>query len=114
MKNVNTYVDQTYYELLGLGTAISNVGSGRVNNYEGDAWGGGIQYQYKGRLNVLANVNYLIEGEDLTISYTTPRDGGSVIRKSWQAGVTVQKESGKLLQSLGAQFYNRHIDGINT
>lgn len=112
MKNVNTYVDQTYYELLGLGTAIGQVGSGRVNNYEGDAWGGGVQYQYKGKLNFLANVNYLVEGEDLTITFTTPRKGGTVIRKSWQAGVEVQQESGKLLQSLGAQYYNRHIDGI--
>lgn len=112
MKNVNTYVDQTYYELLGLGTAVSNLGSGRTNNYEGDSWGGGIQYQYKGQLNFLAHVNYLVEGEDLTVSYTLPRDGGSVIRKSWQAGAAVQKESDKLLHSLGAQYYNRHIDGI--
>ncbi|MBV7533078.1 DUF6850 family outer membrane beta-barrel protein [Chitinophaga sp. sic0106] len=112
MKNVNTYVDQVYYELFGLGTAVSQLGSGRTNNYEGDSWGGGLQYQYKGNVTLLANLNYLVEAEDLIISFTTPRDGGSVLRKLWQAGIGLQKESDKLLHTLQAQYYNRHIDGI--
>lgn len=112
MKNVNTYVDQTYYELLGLGTAVNMVGSGRTNNYEGDSWGGGLQYRYTGKATLFLHLNYLVEAEDLTVSFTVPRDGASVLRKSWEAGATVQKESSSLLHSLGVRFYNRDIDGI--
>ncbi|GEP97642.1 DUF6850 family outer membrane beta-barrel protein [Chitinophaga cymbidii] len=112
MSNVNTYVDQTYYELLGLGTAVSMLGSGRTNNYEGDSWGGGLQYRYSGKATLFLHLNYLVEAEDLTISFTVPRDGASVLRKSWEAGATVQQESSRLLHTLGARYYNRHIDGI--
>lgn len=112
MRNVNIYVDQTYYELLGLGTAVRQIGSGRGNNYEGDSWGGGLQYRYTGKATLFLHLNYLIEAEDLTLSFTDPRDGASVLRKSWDAGVTVQKESASLMHSLGVRFYNRNMDGI--
>ena len=33
MSNVNSYVDQDYYILYGLGTAIKGIGSGVTSNY---------------------------------------------------------------------------------
>ncbi|WP_295119722.1 DUF6850 family outer membrane beta-barrel protein [uncultured Chitinophaga sp.] len=112
MSNVNTYVDQTYYELYGLGTAVSQVGSGRTNNYEGDAWGGALQYAYKGDISLLVDATYKVEAEDLQISFTVPRDGASVLRKSWKANVTLQKQTPRFLHSLGLQYYQRDMDGI--
>ena len=46
MSNVNSYVDQDYYILYGLGTAIKGIGSGVTSNYIGDRFGGALQYNF--------------------------------------------------------------------
>ncbi|UYQ94476.1 hypothetical protein MKQ68_05150 [Chitinophaga horti] len=112
MSNVNVYVDQTYYELYGLGTAVSLLGGGRTNNYEGDAWGGSLQYAYRGYIGVFVNAGYKIEAEDLHVSFTIPRDGATILRKSWNAGVTLTNETPGLLHTLALQYRQRDMDGI--
>lgn len=112
MSNVNTYIDQTYYELLGLGTAISRVGGGGTNNYEGDAIGGGIQYNYQGDVNVFLTADYNVEAEDLQYSFATPRDGASVLRKVWNTKLSLQKTAGRLSHFADFTYYSRDMDGI--
>ena len=46
MENENSDVDQTYYILYGLGTAVQGIGSGRTSNYYGNRIGGALQYQF--------------------------------------------------------------------
>ena len=72
MSNVTTYVDQTYYELLGLGTAIARLGAGTTSNYEGDALGAGFQYHYQGAVTLFLTADYKEEAEDLQYTFTTP------------------------------------------
>lgn len=112
MSNVNNYIDQNFYELLGLGTAISYVGKARTNNYLGDGAGGGLQYNYKGAVNIMASVNYALEAEDLIYSFTSPRDGGTVSRHIWNAGLSFQKEGKDYIQGLDLKLYNRNMNGI--
>ena len=111
-KNVNTYVDQTYYELLGLGTAITRIGGGTVSNYEGDALGGEFQYNYHGDVNVFLTADYNEEAEDLQFSFASPRDGASVLRKVWNTKLSLQKTAGKLSHFADFSYYSRTMDGI--
>ena len=39
-------LDQDYYILYGLGTAIKGIGSGVTSNYIGDRFGGALQYNF--------------------------------------------------------------------
>lgn len=112
MSNVSNYIDQAYYELLGLGTSVSYVGSGRTNNYIGNQIGAGLQYNYQGAIHIMARLNYAVEVEDLDISFTLPRNGATVIRHIWDAGLSFQKDGRKFTQGLEFSFYNRQMDGI--
>lgn len=112
MRNVNTYIDQTYYELMGLGTAISRVGSGRSNNYIGDALSAGIQFHSQGAIGLFVSAGYAREAEDLQTSFEAPNDAGTALRHIWNAAVSLNKETDKLSHVLDADFYKRDIDGI--
>ena len=110
--NVNLSVDQQFYELFGLGTAVNYLGSGRTNNYVGDALGGGFQYQYKGNLSLLLSAEYKVEAEDLQVSFTLPRDGASVLRHVWDTRLSLIKEGTEVSHFLDLNYYNRNMDGI--
>ncbi|WP_133575058.1 DUF6850 family outer membrane beta-barrel protein [Pedobacter metabolipauper] len=110
--NVNNSVDQQYYELLGLGTAVNYLGGGRSNNYIGDALGGGFQYQYAGNVNVLLSADYSVEAEDLQVSFEVPRDGASVLRHIWKAKLAFIKEGTQTSHFLDFNYCNRNMDGI--
>lgn len=112
MSNVNTYIDQPYYELLGLGTAVGYLGSGRTNNYKGDAVGAELQYHYEGDIAIFFNAAYKAEAEDLQISFTVPRDGGSVLRHVWNSRLAFKKEGQRFSHLLNLTYYNRSMDGI--
>lgn len=112
MSNVNNYVDQTYYEVLGLGTGISNVGSGTSLNYVGESLGAGFQYALQGDISLLFNVNYTLEAEDQQFSFTTPRDGASVSRKIWTSNLRAEKRGDDFSHFVDLSYYNRAIDGI--
>ena len=53
MKAVNSYVEQTYYLLSGLGMATETSGIQRFLTYNGNQVGGGLQYNYAGRIWVI-------------------------------------------------------------
>ncbi|SDK97263.1 hypothetical protein SAMN04487898_113168 [Pedobacter sp. ok626] len=113
ISKMNTDIDQVYYELLGLGTAVSNSGTiNRENNYEGDVRGAGIQYNFQGKVNVFLSADYSEEAEDLQVSFSTPRDGASVLRKIWNTKLTLSTSGGKLSHFVDLNYYNRNMDGI--
>lgn len=78
MTNVNTYVDQHYWYMYGLGASIERVGSGRTTNYNGNSVGGGFQYNYQGAVNLMLSASYAKKVEDVEISFTNPQSEGTV------------------------------------
>lgn len=114
MSNVNVYVDQPYYELHGLGTAIIGIGSGRPTNYVGNSFGGGIQYNYSGAINLMLTSNYSAKVEDAEISFTNPRPDGSVVEKVWhnKAMLNTTTDDGNNSHYLEVEYLIRNRDGI--
>lgn len=112
MSNINYQVDQTYYALYGLGTAIMGLGAGRTTNYVGNNFGGAIQYNYQGDFNLLLEGKYNVKVEDVEISFTTPRDDSSVKDQIWNGKAMFYQENNNFLNSFTLQYTNRHIDGI--
>ncbi len=112
MGNVNNYVDQPYYELQGLGNAIDRVGSGRANNYEGEALGAGLQFQSLGAIGLFVSVNYKREAEDLQAGFLTPYYVGTALRNIWNAELSLTKDTERFSHVLDLDFYSRNIDGI--
>lgn len=113
MSKINSDIDQVYYDLLGLGTAVSNSGlTSRVNNYEGDVRGAGLQYNFRGKVNVFFSADYVEEAEDLQVSFTTPRDGASVLRKIWNTKLTLSTSGGEFSHFVDLNYYNRSMNGI--
>lgn len=112
MKNVNVYIYQTYYELMGLGNAISRFGDGSEYNYEGDGVGGALQYHLEGDFEAFLNLAYKVEAEDLKESFIAPRDGGSVLRKVWDTRLSLQRKGEQYSHFVDLTYYNRAIDGI--
>lgn len=110
--NVMTNVSQTYYDMMGLGTAVSYIGSGRTSNYVGDALGAGFQYHFAGNVNVFFSADYSVEAEKLQSSFTTPRDITSVVRHVWNGKLSLRTTGEKLLHQIELNYYNRNIDGI--
>lgn len=110
--NVNAYVDQQYYVLYGLGNAVSQVGSGRLTNYEGDNIGAGLQYNYQGFANLLLSGSYNYKVESVELSFTTPRDDASVIQRTWNANLQLYEDFNNVTHYLTADYLLRHIDGV--
>ena len=113
MSNVNVYVDQDYYTLFGLGTAIKGIGSGVTSNYIGDRFGGALQYNYStSSFNLLFEGSYDVKAETVQHSYTTPRKIAGVKDKVAQASLTVVQEGRSYTNYAKLAYQNRHIDGI--
>lgn len=92
MSNVNVYVDQDYYILYGLGTAIKGIGSGVTSNYIGDRFGGAIQYNFSTpSFNLLFENSYDIKAETVQQSYTTPKKTASVKDKTARISLTIRE-----------------------
>lgn len=113
MSNVNVYVDQDYYTLFGLGTAIKGIGSGVTSNYIGDRFGGALQYNYStSSFNLLFEGSYDVKAETVQHSYTTPRKIAGVKDKVAQASLTAVQEGRSYTNYAKLAYQNRHIDGI--
>lgn len=110
--NVNTYVNQGYFFLFGLGNAINYVGSGRTMNYEGDAVGVGLQYQFLGDSQLFIAGNYTVQAEDANVSFTNARPVGTIYSKKWDGHVDFQKESDNYSHQVQASFSNAQSNGI--
>lgn len=113
MSNVNVYVDQDYYTLFGLGTAIKGIGSGTTSNYIGDRFGGALQYNYStSSFDLLLEGSYDVKAETVQHSYTTPKKIAGVKDKTIQTSLTAIKTGKRHTNYIKLAYQNRHIDGI--
>lgn len=113
MTNLNHIVDQTYYDLYGLGVAQKKVGSGRSLNYRGNNVGGALQYGLTGHtLRLVAEGGYDYKVEDLDVTRSNPNRDGSVRDHIWRASLQLQKKFKGYTASLTADYKNRKIDGV--
>ncbi len=113
MSNVNVYVDQPYYELHGLGNATIGIGWGRTTNYVGNNWGGGVQYNYSGKVNLMIASNYSVKVEDAEITFTNPKPDGSVIDRIWDSKVMINTTTeNNNSHYLEIEYLQRNTDGI--
>ncbi|MFG0592680.1 DUF6850 family outer membrane beta-barrel protein [Myroides odoratimimus] len=86
--NTNTYIDQPYYELYGLGHHVKAIGSGRTTNYFGNTLGTGINYLYKQKGYWLLFYGKTdLQVEDVEISFSIPKKDGTVKSRENKLGV---------------------------
>ncbi len=113
MENENSDVDQKYYILYGLGTAVQGIGSGRVTNYYGDRIGGALQYNFQSPTwNVLLEGSYDIRSEIVEQSFTSPKKDAGVKEKTLQFSGTAYQQGENYSHYLKASYTNRQMDGI--
>lgn len=113
MSNVNSYVDQDYYILYGLGTAIKGIGSGVTSNYIGDRFGGALQYNFSmPSFNLLLEGSYDVKAETVQQSYTTPKKIAGVKDKTAHVSLTMIQEGKNYTNYMRTTYTNRNIDGI--
>ena len=113
MENENSDVDQKYYILYGLGTAVQGIGSGRVTNYYGDRIGGALQYNFQSPTwNVLLEGSYDIRSEIVEQSFTSPKKDAGVKEKTLRVSGTAYQQGENYSHYLKASYTNRQMDGI--
>ena len=113
MENENSDVDQKYYILYGLGTAVQGIGSGRVTNYYGDRIGGALQYNFQSPTwNVLLEGSYDIRSEIVEQSFTSPKKDAGVKEKTLRFSSTAYQQGENYSHYLKASYTNRQMDGI--
>ena len=113
MENENSDVDQKYYILYGLGTAVQGIGSGRVTNYYGDRIGGALQYNFQSPTwNVLLEGSYDIRSEIVEQSFTSPKKDAGVKEKTLRFSGTAYQQGENYSHYLKASYTNRQMDGI--
>ena len=113
MSNVNQYVDQDYYQLYGLGTAIKGIGSGVTSNYVGDSWGGAVQYNVAvGNFDVLLEGSYDVRAETVEQSFTNPKKIAGVKDKVARVHVTANHTGHVFGNFLRLTYQHGHMDGI--
>ena len=113
MENENSDVDQKYYILYGLGTAVQGIGSGRVTNYYGDRIGGALQYNFQSPTwNVLLEGSYDIRSEIVEQSFTSPKKDAGVKEKTLRFSGTAYQQGEYYSHYLKASYTNRQMDGI--
>ena len=113
MENENSDVDQKYYILYGLGTAVQGIGSGRVTNYYGDRIGGALQYNFQSPTwNVLLEGSYDIRSEIVEQSFTSPKKDAGVKEKTLRFSGTAYQQGENYSHYLKASYTNRQMEGI--
>lgn len=113
MENENDDIDQNYYILYGLGTAVQGIGSGRTSNYYGDRIGGALQYHFQSPTwNVLLEGSYDVRAENVEQSFTSPKKDAGVKDKTFQLSANAYRQGENYSHYLKANYTNRHMDGI--
>lgn len=113
MENKNSDIDQTYYILYGLGTAVQGIGSGKTANYYGDRLGGALQYHFQTPVwNVLVEGSYNVRAENVEHSFTSPKKDAGIKDRTFQFSATVYRQGKKYSQYLKGSYTDRHMDGI--
>ena len=113
MENENSDIDQNFYILYGLGTAVQGIGSGRTSNYYGNQMGGALQYNFQSDAwNVLVEGSYDVRAENVEQSFTSPKKDAGVKDKTFQLQGTAYRQGERYAHFLKAGYTNRHMDGI--
>lgn len=113
MENEDTYTDQDYYILYGLGTAVKNIGDGRETNYFGNLFGGALQYNFTGaQWNVLVEGSYGVKVENVEQSFTAPKKDAGVKDRTAAVSVSAVRGGDSYTHYLNASYTDRHIDGV--
>jgi hypothetical protein len=110
---INASDYQIYYELYGLGTAVENIGTGKVVNYTGDKVGGNLQYNYQqGSIRFLLSGGYSLQVEEAEFSFNTPEKFGTTREKAWDVNALLDLSGEKFSHHLQATYAHAGIDGI--
>ena len=113
MENENSDIDQTYYILYGLGTAVQGIGNGRTANYYGDRFGVALQYHFNAPAwDVFVEGSYDVRAENVEQSFTSPKKDAGVKDKTFQVSATALRQGADYSHYLKAAYTDRHIDGI--
>ena len=113
MENENADMDQTYYILYGLGTAVQGIGSGRTTNYYGDRLGAAMQYHFNAPAwKVLVEGSYDVRAENVEQSFTSPKKDAGVKDRTFQLSATAYRPGKHYSHYLKADFQDRQMDGI--
>ena len=113
MENENSDIDQNYYLLYGLGTAVQGIGSGRTSNYYGDRFGGALQYHFQTLVwSLLLEGSYDVRAENVEQSFTSPKKDAGVKDKRFQLSGIAYRKGKNYSHYLKAHYTKRHIDGI--
>ena len=113
MENKNSDIDQNYYILYGVGTAVKGIGSGRTGNYYGDRIGAALQYQFHAPTwNVMLEGSYDIRTENVEQSFTSPKKDAGVKDKTFRLTGSAYQKGENYSHHFKANYTNRHIDGI--
>lgn len=113
MENEDTYTDQDYYLLYGLGTAVKQIGNGHDTNYYGDRFGGALQYNYAGNgWNVLFEGGYDLKVENVEQSFTSPKKDAGVKDKNLTVSVSAYRKTREFTHYFNLAYGNRDIDGV--
>lgn len=113
MSNSDTYTDQDYYELYGLGVAVAGIGAGRTTNYHGDKVGAAVQYGFScPTVDLLLEGSYTMKVENVEVSYTSPKKDAAVNDQTVQAAVSLIERGERTSHSFRLGYTYRHIDGI--
>lgn len=113
MENENSDIDQNYYILYGLGTAVQGIGGGRTANYYGDRFGAALQYHFRSyEWNMLLEGSYDVRAENVEQSLTSPKKDAGVKDHTFQLAATAYRQGVNYSHYLKAGYTNRHIDGI--
>lgn len=113
MENEDTYTDQDYYILYGLGTAVKGIGDGRETNYYGDRLGGALQYSFSSAAwNVLFEGNYDVKVENVDQGFTSPKKDAGVKDRMSGLALTGYRKGTRYSHYVKASYSDRHIDGI--
>ncbi len=113
MENANSYVNQTYYLLYGLGKSVEKIGSGRFTEYSANTVGSGLQYNYSGRTKVLWDANYSMKVEDLKENSTSPKNDGTTRDGIFTTNLRLVTNPEKAYSSyIWLGYQDRRISGI--
>lgn len=113
MRTVNSYVDQTYYILSGLGMAVERIGGQRAMTYNANLAGGSFQYSYAGKVPVLLDIDYFKKVEDAITTPTSPQHLGTTREQVWHGKIMadIPDRQGNA-HFLKLDYQNRKIEGI--
>lgn len=111
-RNINVYIDQTYYEMFGLGSATPRIGSGRTTNYLRNSFGGEMQYNIDSNVRAMIYLGANSSVEDAEISFSNPQRTGTIYSNSLYTGLELRTKAAPSMHALSLRYDLDNIKGI--